>query len=140
MSILQQILITLLAALTTGFVGFRLGIVAERHNSKRESQLKFVPLLKRVIARLYAGHPLSIWPKVRDDVESAVWEFEMHLKWPRRRKFESAWEECQKVKNTDLFPNNEPGFVSKGEAQDVRDAQDKIVNPLLKLLQIAEKA
>jgi hypothetical protein len=57
----------------------------------------------------------------------------MKVKWPRRGKFESAWKKCQRVKGTDLFPNNEPGFVSKGQLEDIREAQGKIIQALMNL-------
>lgn len=128
------------AALVSGFLGFRYGLIAERKSQLRKSQRAFVPLVRRVIADMPKAHPALVWGEHREDLENAVWEFRMHLGWPRLGRFDQAWEECTAVKREDLFPNNNPGFVSKGEAKDLEESAAKIVGPLKKLMSIAEGA
>jgi hypothetical protein len=140
MNVIQEAEVASLAALIGTFTGFRLGIVAERRNQRRKSQLEFVPFIKRLISDIERTNPSVTWWNINRKVQDNVWEFSMHLGWFKRRAFESAWNECKVIKPTDLFPNNEPGFVSKGPSGDIQEAQQKLLRPLSKLLKIAEGA
>jgi ABC-type phosphate/phosphonate transport system permease subunit len=66
MNVIQEAEVASLAALVGAFTGFRLGIVAERRNQRRKSQLEFVPFIKRLISDIERTNPSVTWWNIID--------------------------------------------------------------------------
>jgi hypothetical protein len=131
------LIIPLITTIAGYAVGFRLGRRDNRISRKEVCQHDFLLKIDRLILDICGGHPLILWGKHQREIENGYLQFRLHLGNGPQRRFDKAWADCKKIHPNDLTPDASKS-APEGQLPGLKEARDKIVDPLREFREITE--